>query len=311
MLLEDKPFEVSPTKIIRYVFKHMVVVFWGVSVVPFYMAWVFASREMFPMPSWDAHFINFILGLLIVGPFLGGATLLYNDYWDYKMDKISRRKSDFPLPQGLISRKTIFRTAISFMVITLVLSIIISVLLFILMLVCVFLAIIYSAPPIRIKNRAGFDVLLNATGAGILCSFAGWILEKPIMDFPFLWLIPMFCGVAAIYIPTTIIDYESDKKNNVNTISVALGKKGAFYLGWICIAIANATVIFMGLIDYIISPEFIYVIWPVALMQIVLYWVILKHQTFENVLHTIIGLSILLSIGNILLLLYYTGHLVI
>jgi chlorophyll synthase len=307
MLLEDKSYEISPLKITKYVLKHMVVVFWGVSLVPYYMAWVFASEVMFPSASFQPEFYKFILGLIIIGPFLGGSTLLYNDYWDFKMDKISRRKSEFPLPKGLISRRTIFRAAITFMIFAIIFSLFISISFTILIIISIFLAIIYSAPPIRVKNHPGLDVLLNATGSGILCSFAGWIVVKPITEFPVLWLIPMFTGVAALYIPTTIIDYESDKSNGVNTIAVYLGKKGAFYLGLLCIAIANATVMAMGFINYLIGPKFSLIFWPVATMQVILYWIILKKQTFENVFLTIVGLSILLSIGNIMLLLYYTG----
>jgi chlorophyll synthase len=193
------------------------------------------------------------------------------------------------------------------MVLAVLFSLLISISFTILIIISIGLAIIYSAPPIRVKNRAGLDVLLNCTGAGILCSFMGWIIEKPISEFPFFWLIPMFAGVAAIYIPTTIVDYESDKANNVNTITVLLGKKNAFYLGMICITIANVGVMVMGLYNYLVGPTFTYVLWPVAVTQVILYWVILKRQTFENVFLTIVGLSILLSIGNIMLLLYYTG----
>jgi chlorophyll synthase len=306
MLLEDKLYEISPLKIMRYILKHMAIMFWGVSVVPFYMAWVFATHEFFPT-SGEHSLIDFILGLIIVGPFLGGSTLLFNDYWDYKMDKMSRRKSEYPLPKGLISRNTVLKVSIGFMVIAIILALIVSILFMVLIASCIFLSVIYSAPPIRIKNRAGWDMILNATGSGILCSFAGWILIKPIVEFPILWLIPMFFGVAALYIPTTIIDYDSDKKNNVNTIAVRLGQQGAFYFGLICIIIANVAVMTMGLINYLVSPEFTYVAWPIALAQVVLYWLILKQQSFENVFKTIVALSILLSIGNIILLLFYNG----
>lgn len=311
MLLEDKTYEISPLKITRYILKHMAIMFWGVSIVPFYMAWVFASTEMLPASSWDPHFTNFILGIIIIGPFLGGFTLLFNDYWDYKMDKLSRRKSDYPLPQGLIKRTTVFKVSMGLMVLGIILSSIISLQFMLIIILCIFLAIIYSAPPIRIKNLAGLDIVLNATGSGILCSFAGWVLVKPIIEFPILWLIPMFFGVAAIYIPTTIIDYDSDKKNNVKTIAVRLGQKGAFYLGLVCISVANAAVISMGLMNYIITPKFVSVVWPVAVAQVVFYGIILKKQTFENIFSTIVGISILLIIGNLLLLFYYTGVLVI
>jgi chlorophyll synthase len=284
----------------------MAIMFWGVSIVPFYMAWVFATHEFFPS-SGEHSLINFILGMIIVGPFLGGSTLLFNDYWDYKMDKMSLRKSDYPLPSGLIPRSIILKVSIGLMILAIVLSLIVSLLFMIIISACIFLSGIYSAPPIRIKNRAGLDLILNATGSGILCSFAGWIIEKPLFEFPVIWLIPMFFGVAALYIPTTIIDYDSDKKNDVNTIAVRLGKEGAFYFGLICITIANIVVMSMGLMNYLVTPEFTYVAWPIAVAQIILYWLILKEQNFKNVFRTIMGLSILLSIGNIILLLFYNG----
>jgi chlorophyll synthase len=306
MLLEDKTYEISPLKITRYILKHMAIMFWGVSIVPFYMAWVFATGEFFPTSGGIALY-DFIIGMIIVGPFLGGSTLLFNDYWDYKMDKLSLRKSDYPLPKGLISRTMVLKVSIGLMVLGIILALTVSLLFMILITMCIFLSIIYSAPPIRIKNRAGLDLILNASGSGILCSFAGWILIKPIVEFPFLWLIPMFFGVAALYIPTTIIDYDSDKINNVNTIAVQLGTNGAFYLGLLCITIANIVVISMGLMNYLVTPEFSYVAWPIAGAQIVLYWFILRTQSFKNVFRIVIALSVLLSIGNIILLLFYTG----
>lgn len=309
MHFEDKTYKISPFKIVRYLFKHMTIIFWGVSIIPFYMAWVFASHELYLIPSRDKSFVNFILGLVIVGPFLGGATLLFNDYWDYEVDKSSRRKSNYPLPKDLISRSVVLKLSISFMIFAFILSLIVSIIFTLLISLCIFLSIIYSAPPVRIKSRPGLDLILNASGAGILCSLAGWVVVKPVEDFPFLWLIPMFFGVASIYLPTTIIDYDSDKKEGVETIAVRLGQKGAFHLGLGCITIANIAIISMGLINYLITSEFIYYVWPIAVAEVVFYWVILREQTFKNVLRTIVGLSVLLSIGNVLILLYYTGNL--
>ena len=282
--------------------------FWGVSIAPFYIAWVLASHKMVEVPGEGQAFISFILGLILIGPFLGGATLLYNDYWDYKVDRSSRRKSDYPLPQGLIPRKTVLRVAICFMIISILLSLIISILFALLVAICIVLAIIYSAPPLRIKNRPGLDLILNSIGAGILCSLAGWVVVKPLIEFPIFWLVPMFFGVASLYLPTTIIDYDSDKKRGVDTIAVRIGRSNAFLLGLSSIVIANAAVIMMGLNNYLITPEFIYFIWPVAVAQPIFYWLILRKQTFKNVLKTVVGLSILLTIGNIFLLLYYTGN---
>jgi chlorophyll synthase len=302
----DTTYEISPLKMIRHVFKHMAITFWGVSIVPFYIAWVFAFQKMYAVPSWDPSFVNFIIGIIVVGPLLGGSTLLFNDYWDSEVDKISRRKSDFPMSKGMISKSTIFKVSIALMILTIFVALIISIIFTLIIIGCIILSVLYSALPIRLKSRPGLDLVINATGAGILCSFAGWVLVKPILEFPFFWLLPMFFGVSALFIPTTIIDYDSDKKNGVTTIAVKLGQQKAFYLGLISISIANAGIIFMGLNNYLITPRFVYAVWPIAIAQVIMYWVILRKQTFHNVFRTIVGLAALLTFGNILLLLYYT-----
>ena len=53
--------------------------------------------------------------------------------------------------------------------------------------------------------------------------------------------------------------------------------------------------------------RFLYVVWPIALAQPVLYAVILRKQTFKNVYRTIMALSGLLTVGNALMLTYYVG----
>jgi lycopene elongase/hydratase (dihydrobisanhydrobacterioruberin-forming) len=309
MSITVKDIEISPFRMVRYLFKHMVILFWGVSLIPFYMSWVFASHELIIAPSWETEFLDLFLGFLVVGPFLGGSTLLFNDYWDYDVDRISKRKSEFPLPKGLVPRSTVLKLSIAFMVIAIVVSLIIEPVFAVIISICIFLSIIYSAPPIRVKGRPGFDVILNSTGAGILCSLGGWSLVEPLSEYPFWWLVAMFFGVAAIYIPTTIIDHDSDEKKGIATLAVRLGTQRAFYLGLVCITMANSAVMVMGLRNYLITPEFVHMVWPIAVLQVFFYWLILRKQTYKNVFITIGGLAALLTIGNGLILLYYTGHL--
>jgi chlorophyll synthase len=285
----------------------MAIVFWGISIVPFYISWVFASQQMFPATAWNTEFINFVVGLIVIGPFVGGSTLLYNDFWDREVDKINRRKSDFPLPKGLIRRETILHASYAFMLLAVLFSLILPLIFTSMVILILILSITYSAMPVRFKSRPGFDLIVNAAGAGILCSFAGWVVVEPIAEYPFFWLMPMFFGVTALFIPTTIIDYDSDKKNGVNTITVLLGQRRSFYIGLTSIAVANVCIITMCLTNYLISFDFIYVALPIAVTQVFLYWYILRTQTFKNVFLTIISLSALLTLGNLLLLFYYTG----
>ncbi|UCE37322.1 MAG: prenyltransferase [Thermoplasmata archaeon] len=306
-------------KILRYLLKHMVPIFWGVSVIPFYMAWVFATQKLFPTYILDLltgtastsanvnEFLLFGFGLFALGPFLGGFTLLYNDYWDSEIDATSRRKGLFPLPQGLLKPKTVLWTSLLLMSLALVFSFLVSLLFGFLVIFCIILSLAYSTPPVRLKNRAGLDVITNAFGSGLLCSIAGWIVVKPFMEYPWIWGLTSMSGVAAIYIPTTIIDYESDKKAREMTFAVRFGKNTAFFFGTLSVAIANLLIIYMGLTNYLITTELVTVIWPIALAQVIVYPLILKKMTFKGVYWTILSLSLLLVLGNALLLTYYVG----
>jgi chlorophyll synthase len=319
MPLVDESLEVSPFRIIRYVFKHMIPLFWGVSAIPYYMGWVFATRKLYPPYLFDLlagnnpthgsyiEFISFLFGLLAMAPFLGGSTLVYNDYWDSEVDKTSKRKEDFPLPQGLLPQRSLLSASIFLMVLALLFALFVSILFMILIGICILLSILYSTPPVRLKNRAGIDVVTNAIGAGVICSLAGWIVAKPLLDYPVLWGFTSLFGVSSIYIPTTIIDSDNDKRFGVNTFAVKLGKKKAFYAGIFCITAANALIIIMGFMNYLIDLEFLVVAWPIAVAQPTIYYLILRKLTFKSVYRTIMALAGLLVGGNILLLTYYVG----
>ncbi|UCF07530.1 MAG: UbiA prenyltransferase family protein [Thermoplasmata archaeon] len=320
MPIVDRSYEVSPLKILRYLLKHMVPIFWGVSIIPFYMAWVFASGKLFPTFILDllasnpsssentAEFTTFLFALLTLGPLLGGSTLLYNDYWDSEVDRGSKRKGLFPLPQGLLSQEAVFRTSIIFMLLAVLFSLLVSPVFALLVGICLVLSLSYSTPPVRIKERAGLDVITNMVGSGLLCSIAGWIIVKSFVDYPFVWGIASMTGVAAIYIPTTIIDHASDKAAGVNTFAVRFGTRTAYLSGVASITIANAVIIYMGLNHYFITPELIMVVWPVALAQVVVYALLLRKMTFKSVYYAILSLCILLVIGNALMLTYYVGY---
>jgi chlorophyll synthase len=244
---------------------------------------------------------------MAVGPFLGSFTLIYNDYWDSEIDKISKRKASFPLPKGLLTHKGILRASILFMFLAVFFSLLVSPLFLLLIVINIILAFSYSTPPLRLKNRAGLDVITNAIGSGLICSVAGWIVEKPLLDYPVLWgFISMF-GVSSFYIPTTIIDQESDKRAGVNTISVKLGKKRAFIVGLICIGMANAIIIYIGLIEYLIDRDFLIIAWPIVVLMVICYAVILSKLTFKSVYRTITALALLMVLGNSLLITYYVG----
>ena len=308
-------------KTFRNYFKQMAPLFWGVSILPYYTGWSLASGKIYPTylakilflpdpaPAQNMYLEMFLffLGLIAIGPLLGGATILYNDFFDRKIDTQSRRKKNLPLTKGMIKPKSIYYLSITLFTLSFILALFVSILFSLLVLVCIILSVMYSSPLIRLKERPGLDILTNAIASGIICTIAGWVISKPIYEFPILWGIVSFFGVGAIYIPTTIIDFDPDVKKGVITLSTFIGKRKAFYLGWSFAVLANFTIVLMGLFNYIIPPKFLIYVWPIMVSEILSYWYFLKKLDFKGGYYTILLFSILVAFGTGLILFYNAG----
>ncbi len=309
----------SPFKMAKHYLRQMAPLFWGVSIMPFYMGWSLASKKMYPTylyPSSEfqgsllvlhSEVLAFILGILIIGPFLGGATILFNDYYDRKIDTPSRRKKHLPLSLGVLKPESIYRLSITLFFLAFLLSFLISFWFVFLISICILLSIIYSSPPLRFKERPGLDLFTNSAGSGLICSLAGWAVVRPLSEFPIVWGILSLFGVGVIYIPTTIIDYESDVKKGVKTIATYLGKKKTFYIGMACLLIANGIIVLMSLTHYILYPEFLLFAWPIIIAEIASYWYLLKKLDFTGGYYSILAFSLLVAAGNGLILLHNSG----
>src|SRR3989442_6665659 len=80
--------------------------FWIVAMAPLYIGWVLAQ------PTTDRHlFVNdlrVVLGLLVVGPFLGTFTLLFNTYYDMRTtDQANPRKRYVKIVEELVDPETL------------------------------------------------------------------------------------------------------------------------------------------------------------------------------------------------------------
>lgn len=313
----------APFLIIRHYFKQMAPLFWGVSILPYYMGWSLASNKIYPTyvakvflltdPSPVSNIYQevflFIIGIISIGPLLGGATILFNDYFDRYTDFESRRKKYLPLIGGIIKPKSVLFVSIFLFFLSFLFALFISLWFVVLITICIILSILYSSPPMRFKERPGLDFITNAFGSGVICSLAGWILVKPISEFPILWGLLGFFGVGAIYIPTTIIDYEPDIKEGIRTIATYLEKKKVFYLGLACVIISNSIIVLMGILNYIITTNFLLFVWPIIIAEVFSYWYFLRKQDFAGGYYAILSFSLLVAFGQGLILLYNAGFL--
>jgi chlorophyll synthase len=90
---------------------------------------------------------------------------------------------------------------------------------------CVVMAVLYSVPPVRLKARAGWDLLINCLGFGLLTPLAGWgVTGRPLppgvlsaaVGFAFLF--------AAFYPATQIYQIGEDRARGDRTLVIVLGE---------------------------------------------------------------------------------------
>ncbi len=91
-------------------------------------------------------------------------------------------------------------------------------------LTCVLLSILYSVPPIRLKARAGWDLLINCVGFGFFTPMAGWVFTGRGLE-PVLMSLCIGFGLlfAALYPLTQIYQVEEDTQRGDQTLVIRFG----------------------------------------------------------------------------------------
>lgn len=250
---------------------------WMVSLLPMYVGHLLAAREIVPgfrlwaefwarsatagattgdflgtAGAWLGSSWPFLLACVVMGPLAWCATLLINDVHDLAADRANPRKARSPLVQGLVSRGFANAAAHASAGIALTLAFALSVSFGILTLAMLALAWAYSVPPVRLKTRPGADVLVNAVGVGCLAFLAGWSLAAPLSQAPWPFLPQGLLVAAAVYVPTTLVDYESDLAAGYLTFATRLGRDAAYKVGFACWVVSNAGAIALSAADVIL-----------------------------------------------------------
>jgi len=226
----------------------------------------FASRPMLILPVWSIYLVSLHYhheladkeissGNLAV---LSGLTLLsagayyVNQIFDRVTDR-SNQKVLF-LQNRLVNEKTLMTLFILFSVITIAFAAFYSKVIFFIFLQLFGLGFIYSAPPLRLKDRPISGLLVNAFAFGLLVPISimpeitqhnagllGW-------DNPFYF----FLSVIGVHILTTLPDIFGDKETSKKTVGVVFPKKIAMLLSFFAFAGAAFVAFQSGFIFLII-----------------------------------------------------------
>lgn len=161
----------------------------------------------------------------------------------YILNQIADRKSDainqkhLLIAEGLISLSYVYIELVLLMIITLIFLINLPLSIILFMFISFIFGIIYSFPPFKFKAIPIVDFLINGIGYGLVNFSIGWLTVNHFSNQTIISSLPYLFAVSAIFVNTTILDIEGDKKCGYLTTGVLLGNKKAARLGLILIII--------------------------------------------------------------------------
>lgn len=216
---------------------------WVMSLVPFYVGHLLATKQLmfgqstcFPPNSHCVQTIwPVLIGFAVWGPLVWLAVLAINDAYDLPGDLLNPRK-DTPLTSGRLSESGAKIAAYAAAGLAVLLSLAVRPGLAVAALGFIVCGWIYSVPPLKFKNRPGLDIISNCLALGAFPLLGGWAVARPLNGFPWIVLAVGVLVNIALYMPTMIADYESDKASGYTTTAVRFGPNGAYLIGLVSMA---------------------------------------------------------------------------
>ena len=164
--------------------------------------------------------MEIILGLLIYTGIMGGVYIL-NQIMDIETDRLNKKL--FLLSGGYVTKTAAWVEMAVLWIGALLLSIQFGGTFLILIVISILLGVMYSLSPIKLKGRPILDTLSNGIGYGMINFAVGWLLVRNFEWSMFTRFLPYFLSISAVFVNTTVVDIEGDRKANEKTTGVYLG----------------------------------------------------------------------------------------
>jgi 4-hydroxybenzoate polyprenyltransferase len=208
----------------------------------------FLLRPLILIPVWNFLLIgaylargrggfngDIYLGLFLYTCVMGGVYIL-NQIMDRETDKVNNKL--FLLSMGYIPVKFAYIEMIVLWIIALVLSLLYGIIFVLAITFSILLGILYSLPPVKLKGKPVLDTLANGFGYGMVNCMVGWLLVSPYSPDMFYHFFPYVLSISAVFVNTTIVDMEGDRKAGEHTTAVLLGVPSAYMVSTILMVAA-------------------------------------------------------------------------
>ncbi len=195
-----------------------------------------------------------LLGWLVFVALLNGGTLAINSAFDKDEGDIGYLKAPPKPPEHLLAFSSVLLAASAG------LGFLLPRPFALLNLACVVMSVLYSVPPVRLKARAGWDLLINCLGFGLFTPLAGWALTGRPFDRGILWVSWGFAFLfAALYPMTQIYQVAEDGRRGDRTLVIRMGVGRGLALALMAALIAHllfaAAVLALGRNPLFLGPS--------------------------------------------------------
>ncbi|ASJ07800.1 hypothetical protein A3L11_00580 [Thermococcus siculi] len=191
---------------------------------------------------------DFFLAMLVIF-LVTSAGLVINEYYDYDLDVLAGR-TELPLVSGNIKLWTAKLLGYGLFIPALVTSALISLKALLITTIASFLAIAYSAPPLRLKSRPLLDSITNGLAYGpVTMGLVFESLELP-MGWALVYSLPFFVVLSAGHMLLAVPTIEEDLALGARTSAAWLGRERGIKVGILLFALASAMVVAYCLLGY-------------------------------------------------------------
>jgi lycopene elongase/hydratase (dihydrobisanhydrobacterioruberin-forming) len=200
---------------------------WPIMSAHFFLGALLAS-------GWGLRAKPSLLGWLVFVALMNGGTLAINSAFDQDEGDIGYLKAPPKPPEHLLA----FSSAL--LALSAALGFLLPLPFALINLACVVMSVLYSVPPPRLKARAGWDLLINCVGFGLLTPLAGWALTGRPFNRPILFASAGFAFLfASLYPMTQIYQVAEDSRRGDRTLVIQVGVGRSLALALVAALVAH------------------------------------------------------------------------
>ena len=175
------------------------------------------------LPSLSELFLGFMWGF-----FLSGSAMILNDFFDIEVDKINAPNR--PLPSGLISSNTAIVFTIIISLLGLIISFFINKAAVLLYIIFWFIGFLYNW---KLKEKGLLGNLFVSSSVAVTIILGAIVVGNPWNKAVLIFSLMLFVFDLGEEIAADTMDIEGDKKRNIKSIAILIGRQKALNISFL------------------------------------------------------------------------------